>query len=82
MIIILLIYKQVYGFKTVTGTSCGDPGTPINGGTIVSNFSIGSTAVHFCNEGFILDGVSQRTCIGNGTWSDSLPTCVSKWRTV
>ena len=44
---------------------------------IASN-SVGSTAIHFCNEGYILDGVSQRTCLSNGSWSDSLPTCVSK----
>ena len=77
-----IIDKQVQAFKIVTGIRCEDPGEPINGGTTVSSFSVGSTAIHFCNEGFILDGVSQRTCLENGTFSDSLPTCVSKWRTV
>ena len=68
----------MYSFKIVTADFCGDPGTPTNGETTVASNSVGSTAVHFCNEGYILDGVSQRTCLSNRSWSDSLPTCVSK----
>ena len=56
----------------------GNPGTPANGSTTVKSNTVGSTADHFCNEGFNLDGVNQRVFLSNGSWSDSLPTCVSK----
>lgn len=72
------IYKQKCSFKIVTAIRCGDPGTPDNGRTTVTNDTVGSTAIHFCNQGHILDGVSQRVCLENGSWSDTLPTCVSK----
>ena len=58
--------------------SCGDPGTPRNGSTTVTSDTVGSIAEHFCDEGFNLEGVSQRECLANGSWSDSLPTCVRK----
>ena len=40
--------------------------------------TVGSIAEHFCDEGYELEGASQRECLANGSWSDSLPTCVSK----
>ena len=66
--IIILIYLV---------SNCGDPGIPGNGSTIAESFTFGSTINHTCNEGFELIGVSQRICLENSSWSDSLPTCES-----
>ena len=57
---------------------CGNPGVPGNGSTTVTSDAIGLIAEHFCDEGFNLTGVSQRECLADGSWSDSLPTCISK----
>ena len=68
----------MYMSTIVTAVTCGDPGTPANGSTTVTTQTVGSIATHDCNEGFTLDGVRQRECLQNGSWSDSLPICVSK----
>ena len=62
-------------------SDCGDPGRPINGNTSAVTFTIGSVVNHTCNEGFVLNGTSQRECLTNGSWSGSLPTCDSKTTT-
>ena len=61
-------------------TDCGDPGIPSNGNTMVTSTTFGSLVNHTCNEGFLLNGESQRVCLVNGSWSDSLPTCTSKFK--
>ena len=68
----------MYIFKIIAAVLCGDPGTPQNGSTTLRSDTVGSTAEHFCDEGFNLVGASQRECLVNGSWSGSLPTCVSK----
>ena len=35
----------------------------------------GTIANHVCNDGFILVGVEERTCLDSGNFSDSPPTC-------
>ena len=68
----------MYAYIIFVAILCGSPGTPANGSTTIKSNTVGSTADHFCNEGFNLDGVNQRVCLSNESWSDSLPTCVSK----
>ena len=70
----------MYSCIIAATSTCGFPGTPTYGRTTthISSDGVVLTAMHFCNEGFILDGVNQRTCLSNGSWSDPLPTCVSK----
>ena len=72
-------HKEMHTFKIVVAVICGDPGTPGNGSTSVISDTVGSVANHTCNEGFTLEGASERMCLQNGSWSDSLPTCVSKY---
>ena len=38
----------------------------------------GSMANYTCDEGYILDGVVQRTCEENGQWSGDVPQCQRK----
>ena len=60
-------------------SDCGDPGTPANGSTIGDTFTFGSIINQTCNVGFATNGSSQRECLGNATWSGSLPICESKF---
>ncbi|XP_078660839.1 uncharacterized protein LOC144905190 isoform X3 [Branchiostoma floridae x Branchiostoma belcheri] len=54
---------------------CGDPGTPVNGFHRGSYFE-GSVVTYGCNDGFILQGASSTTCLGNGQWSNPVPVCL------
>lgn len=72
-------YQEMYLYSNIVpAVRCGDPGTPVNGMTVVTSDAVGSTATHSCNDGFNINGVSDRTCLSNGSWSDSLPSCVRK----
>ena len=42
---------------------CGDPGTPDNGATSVTDTTIGSLANHTCDDGYLLEGAIQRVCL-------------------
>ena len=60
-----------------------DPGTtacpvliaPSNGDIAITMTTPGATVSYSCNTGYILDGAMTRTCLENGTWSDSDPVC-------
>ncbi|XP_073244344.1 sushi, von Willebrand factor type A, EGF and pentraxin domain-containing protein 1-like isoform X3 [Porites lutea] len=54
--------------------TCSDPGAPLNGLRIGSNFSHGKTVNFLCPHGFTLRGVSSITCIDGG-WSGKKPVC-------
>ncbi|TSK31354.1 CUB and sushi domain-containing protein 3 [Bagarius yarrelli] len=55
--------------------TCGDPGVPSHGSREESDFRIRSK-VHFsCSTGYVLFGSSERTCLPNGTWSGTQPSC-------
>ena len=55
---------------------CGNLSDPENGTVeIDSGFT---TANYTCDEGFELVGMRFRTCMRNGNWSGSDPTCVCK----
>ena len=55
--------------------SCGDAGTVANGNVIITDNTVGSRATIECNDGFQLNGNSERICGANGHWSGVLPTC-------
>ena len=71
--------QHLYSFQLPIVVNCGDPGTPANGNTFITTTTFDSVVNHTCNEGFILNGASQRTCLENSSWSDSLPTCNRKF---
>ena len=39
-----------------------------------------SSALYTCLPGYDIDGSVNRTCLGNGSWSDAAPVCVPKGR--
>ena len=62
-------------YFVISVSDCGDPGAPIDGNTIGNSFIFGSIINHTCDLGFVINGSNQRECLGNGSWSGSLPTC-------
>uniref|UniRef100_A0A4W4E2X2 CUB and Sushi multiple domains 3a n=1 Tax=Electrophorus electricus TaxID=8005 RepID=A0A4W4E2X2_ELEEL len=59
--------------------SCGVPASPVNGGVLASDYSAGTRAAYFCNEGFRLSSkeVTSTVCQADGTWSshNKIPRC-------
>ena len=51
---------------------------PADGQVDFSSSSVNSVAMYTCNSGFRLEGPDQRTCLQNGTWTDTDPTCTGK----
>ena len=41
----------------------------------VADFDQGTVATYTCNQGFNLQGESQKTCLTNGTFSGTAPIC-------
>ncbi|XP_028518807.1 uncharacterized protein LOC110251682 [Exaiptasia diaphana] len=56
--------------------SCGDPGKPLNGYRTGNEFWAGNMVVYTCDPGYYLVGPSNRLCLENGAWSDSIPSCL------
>ena len=59
--------------------TCGDPGTPSNGARIGDVFTFGSSVSYQCNEGYRISDDASRTCLSDGTWSGTTPTCIGRW---
>lgn len=54
---------------------CGKVQVPRNG-SLLGNYTTFPNKLHFlCDEGFILRGLSVRSCMANGTWSGHETTC-------
>ena len=58
--------------------NCGDPGILLNGVTVVSSTTFGSVVTHSCDDGYLLVGADEQTCLESGNWSTPLPSCESK----
>ena len=54
---------------------CGDLQDPSNGTVTLTGTTLGSMATYECDDGFILMGLSQRTCNNSGEWNGTAPTC-------
>ncbi|TRY62380.1 hypothetical protein DNTS_006570, partial [Danionella cerebrum] len=59
--------------------SCGTPVAPVNGGVLAADFSSGTRATYFCNDGFRLSSkeVTSTVCQADGSWSshNKIPRC-------
>ena len=51
---------------------------PLNGSVFFTTTTFNSVATYECDDGFILSGSEQRTCLETGQWSGEDPTCVRK----
>ena len=63
-------------FSTIASVDCGHPGNITNGTVDVSEGTeLDATVQYTCDEGFIHNGSSTRTCQSDGRWSGTTPTC-------
>lgn len=56
-------------------TRCQILSNPKNGRVEHGGTDIDSVATYSCQSGYVLDGLSQRRCASDGTWSGTDPTC-------
>ncbi len=59
----------------LAGVECGDPGRPVNGRAVMSDFSVGSRVYFVCDDGFQTQDSIVLQCMTNGSWSAPMPTC-------
>lgn len=55
--------------------SCGDPGQIENGKRHGESFTIASSVLYTCNEGFEMIGQARRYCQSDNQWSGQPPQC-------
>ncbi|XP_077500331.1 sushi, von Willebrand factor type A, EGF and pentraxin domain-containing protein 1-like isoform X2 [Amblyomma americanum] len=56
--------------------SCPTPEDVPHATAAYASTSFGSSVEYRCDQWFELHGPQQRTCLANGTWSDSAPRCL------
>ena len=61
-------------------TTCGKPEQPPNSTLIAQKFSVGSRIEYTCDNGHLLVGPSQRSCLPTGFYSEFPPVCRCKKR--
>ena len=49
-----------------------------NGSVNMTGVTPGSTATYNCNQDYQLKGPATRTCLADGTWSGTEPTCIGE----
>jgi CUB/sushi domain-containing protein len=65
---------------TVIAVNCGNLTDISNGSVTFSETTFGSIATYSCDEGFGLQGSTERVCETIGQWSGSEPSCISNQR--
>lgn len=58
-----------------TVITCCEQTAPTNGVMVGTSFSFSNQLEFNCNDGFSLQGSSQRTCQRDGTWTGVPPSC-------
>ncbi|XP_069561565.1 inactive serine protease PAMR1 [Brachyistius frenatus] len=73
-----VITFQESSASTTKNTACGLPGEPTNGYLLPVYGPEEELAFvnYWCHPPFMLTGAQQRTCLPNGTWSGTVPSCV------
>jgi hypothetical protein len=70
-------------FFQFTAITCDQPFL-LNGKTTNSSLMFGATIKYMCEEGYILEGLENSTCVANATgnlkgkWSNPIPICTGK----
>ena len=59
----------------ITCPTDGVISAPENGDVSVGEITLGSVATYTCNDGYVFNGDSTRTCQADGTWSGDKPIC-------
>ena len=71
----LHLWKHVFSTSFIF-VDCGSLEEPLLGFVNVKETTFNSTATYTCSAGYEILGSSNRTCLGNGSWSQVAPTCV------
>jgi len=56
-------------------TTCGKPEQPPNSTLVAPNFNVGTRIEYSCDDGHLLVGPSQRSCLPTGFYSEFPPVC-------
>ena len=68
--------KGSRGCGWLNRVNCSEP-TGITDGTVdYSGTGFEDIASYSCNTGFVLVGLSNRTCLSDESWSGDIPICV------
>ena len=59
-------------------TTCGKPEQPPNSTLVAPNFNVGTRIEYSCDDGHLLVGPSQRSCLPTGFYSEFPPVCRCK----
>ena len=73
-----LYFMCVHPLVPNTAIQCSELTDPVNGSVSVSDRTPGSVASYSCRPGFVLEGVTLRTCQTTGVWSFEAPVCVGE----
>ena len=74
-----MLYKLIIILHILV-VDCGTLTDPGNGTVTFTTTTFGSTATYHCDTGYTLNGGMNTTCLSDGTWSESAPTCARKGR--
>ena len=58
---------------------CAEPPSLLNGSVNFTDTVFGSLAVYTCLTGYNITENVTRTCLANGSWTDSAPFCERKY---
>ena len=73
------IFFGILTKSTIPGpTTCGKPEQPPNSTLISTDFAVGNRIQYSCDEGHLLVGPTQRTCLPTGFYSEFPPVCRCK----
>lgn len=81
-IALLLLWPARFVCRSQGHQYCGDPGVPANGYRRGDRFETGYSVTFGCNEGFVLNGSGNLTCVyvalssGAVHWDSEPPRCV------
>ena len=72
--------KEFLNFISISSgpTTCGKPEQPPNSTLIATDFAVGNRIQYSCDEGHLLVGPTQRTCLPTGFYSEFPPVCRCK----
>ena len=75
----LAVHNWPFLYVLYVGVSCVEPDAPSNGHVDTSaGTSSGDVARYSCDTGYTLNGPAERTCLADGRWNGSAPTCESE----
>ena len=73
--------NKTFSFPFTSKGNCKNPEPFTNGSITGEDYSSGSSIQFRCNVGYQLLGSEKIACV-NGTWSETIPECTSRFSTV